>query len=489
MKKSTASLVFIISMLALACDTMVETPQLDFNPEQVTYVRYNVKNCISDKFLRAFYSQTLPAGQEIIDFVINSDTSFVQRISLNHPLYINLIEGKGHVILFSVPDDTLTVNLDYSDNKSLVEAINFQGLTGPISKYLTFDRYRHKDAPKENQSVADFNSMIDSLYGQELEKINALGQSGALPDWFLNLEKNNIRYEREGFKSSQYGKRYAFYKQFFPREPDLPQNIDFSNMKYYWLENAHRTLASVKPDKYDSLIQPQSITLQISLESTQDNIDQLTDRLSEDALSLFVASRISVLFLGRKLLRLSPADFKDRKQGIDDLLQKNEGLITDTLIYNYLIKERSKAYQAVMDKNILTEGDNTPYFYLSDINGKFHRLSDYSGKVVMLNFWGTYCSPCIENIPKYNRIVEKFEKEEFELINICTDFNFEKWEQLINTHNFKGVQLICKGNWERKLRTEYDIYTNPHYTIIGEDGRIIKNNVKDSINNIIAASL
>jgi len=489
MRYSSAQLLLIISLLALGCNTKVETPQLDFNPEQVTYVRYNIRNCSSEKFLRAFYRQALPTTQEIVDFVINSDTSFVQRISLNHPLYINLIEGKGHAVLFAVPNDTLTVNLDYSDNKSLLEAINFQGLTGPISKYLTFDRYRHKDAPDENQSVADFNSMIDSLYGQELEKIDALGQSGVLPDWFLNLEKNNIRYERERFKSSQYGKRYALYKQFFPREPDLPQNIDFSNMKYYWLENAYRTLASVKPDKYDSLIQPQSITLQISLEGTQDNIDQLTDRLSEDALSLFVASRISVLFLGRKLLRLSPAEFKDRKQGIDDILDKNEGLITDTVIYNYLIKERSKAYQAVMDKNILTEGDNAPYFYLADINGKHHRLSDYSGKVVMLNFWGTYCSPCIENIPKYNRLVEKFDEEEFELINICTDFNFEKWKQLINTHNFKGVHLVCKGNWESKLRAEYDIYTNPHYTIIGEDGRIIKNNVKDSLVAIIADSL
>ncbi len=52
-----------------------------------------------------------------------------------------------------------------------------------------------------------------------------------------------------------------------------------------------------------------------------------------------------------------------------------------------------------------------------------------------------------------------------------------------------GVHLICKGNWEQKLRAEYDIYTNPHYTIIGKDGRIIKNNVKDSIEHIIAQNL
>ena len=367
MKKSTASIFFIISLLTLACDTKVETPQLDFNPEQVTYVRYNVRNCSSEKFLRAFYSPTLPLGQEILNHVINSDTSFVQRISLNHPLYINLSEGKEHAILFTFPDDTLTVNLDFSDNKPLLEAINFKGLTGAISKYLTFNRYYHKYPPKENQSVADYNSMIDSLYGQELEEIDALGKSGALPEWFLNLEKNNIRYEREYLKRRQYNSRYAFYKQFFPREPDLPQNIDFSNMDFYWLYNATGILTKVIPDKYDSLIQPQTITLQISLEGIQDNIDLLTDRLSEDALSYFVASRISMLFAKKKLLRLSPTEFSDRSQKIDELLNNNKGLITDTLIYNYLIKERNKAYQAVEDKNMLQGSENAPSFNLADI--------------------------------------------------------------------------------------------------------------------------
>lgn len=489
MKKSSASLIFIISMLALGCDTKVETPQLDFKPEQVTHVKYNIKNCSSDKNLMTFYNQTLPLGQERLTYEINSDTSFVQDITINHPIHINLYDGKGHAILFAVPNDTIIVNIDYSGNNSLTDDINFQGLTGAISKYLTFDRYRHKYAPKENQSIANFNSMIDSLYEHELEEIDVLRIKGTLPNWFVDLEKNNIKYETETVKTRQYNQRYAFYKQFFPREPDFPQYIDFSNMKYYWLDNAIRTLVSVKPDKYDSLIQPQTITLQISLESVQDNIDLLKGQLSEDALSYIVASRISMLYSKKKLLRLSSEEFSDRKQRIDDLINTNESIISDTLIYNYLIKERDKAYQAVEDRNMLGDDENAPSFYLSDIHGKYQRLSDYYGKVIMLNFWNLSCSPCIKNIPEYNRLVEKFDKEEFVLINICTDSFFERWKQLINTQNFKGVHLICKGNWGEKLRAEYNVYGVPHYTIIGRDGQVIKNKVMDSIEDIIAESL
>ncbi|RLD91051.1 MAG: hypothetical protein DRJ29_14605, partial [Bacteroidetes bacterium] len=383
---SSILFIFIISMLAQGCDTKVETPNLDFKPEQVTYVIYNIKNCSSDKNLMFFYNQTLPLGQERLTYEINSDTSFIQDITINHPTHINLYDGKGHAILFAVPNDTLIVNIDYSGNNSLTDDINFQGLTGAISKYLTFDRYRHKYAAKENQSIANFNSMIDSLYEHELEEIEAVGKKGTLPNWFVDLEKINIKYEAETVKARQYYQRYAFYKQFFPREPDFPKNIDFSNMKYYWLDNATRTLVSVKPDKYDSLIQPQTVTLQISLESIQDNIDLLEGQLSEDALSYIVASRISMLYSKKKLLRLSSAEFSDRKQKIDDFIHTNESLISDTLIYNYLIEERDKAYQAVKDRNLLGDNEKASSFYLSNTNGEYKRLSDYYGKIIMLNF-------------------------------------------------------------------------------------------------------
>jgi peroxiredoxin len=489
MKYSSFLVLFIISLLALACEKKVETPHLDFKPEQVTYVKYNIKNCISEKSLLIFYNQTLPLNQEVLTYEISSDTSFVQDITINHPIHINLYDGKGHAILLAVPNDTLIVNIDYSGNNSLIDYINFQGLTGAISKYLTFDRYRHKYAPKENQSIANFNSMIDSLYEHELEEIEAVEKKGTLPNWFVDLEKINIKYEAETVKARQYNQRYAFYKQFFPREPDFPKNIDFSNMKYYWLDNATRTLVSVKPDKYDSLIQPQTITLQISLDVVQDNVDLLKGQLSEDALSYFVASRISMLYSKKKLLRLSSAEFSDRKQEIDDLINTNKSLMTDTLVYSYLIKERDKAYKAVKDRNLLGDNEKAPSFYLSNPNGEYKRLSDYNGKVMLLNFWNLSCSPCINNIPEYNRLVEKFDEEEFVLINICTDTFFERWKQLINKQNFLGEQLICKGNWGEKLRAEYNIYGVPHYTIIGRDGRVIKNKVKDSLEDIITENL
>ena len=52
-----------------------------------------------------------------------------------------------------------------------------------------------------------------------------------------------------------------------------------------------------------------------------------------------------------------------------------------------------------------------PDFVLQDTEGKTHRLSDYRGKPVIINFWATWCPPCREEIPSMNRAWHKLEKE------------------------------------------------------------------------------
>ena len=60
-------------------------------------------------------------------------------------------------------------------------------------------------------------------------------------------------------------------------------------------------------------------------------------------------------------------------------------------------------------------------FELKDLKGKLVRLSDYKGKVVLINFWATWCAPCKQELPHLNRIYKELNDQGFEVLAISTD--------------------------------------------------------------------
>ncbi len=75
---------------------------------------------------------------------------------------------------------------------------------------------------------------------------------------------------------------------------------------------------------------------------------------------------------------------------------------------------------------VIAEGTLETYHYaadiaafeLEDVNGHLHRLSDYQGKVVLINFWASWCPPCIQEIPGMQRLAKSLRNRPFEIIAI-----------------------------------------------------------------------
>jgi len=84
---------------------------------------------------------------------------------------------------------------------------------------------------------------------------------------------------------------------------------------------------------------------------------------------------------------------------------------------NQIKKNRPKTVQKRVKKNSNQELI-APDFTLADLDGNWVSLSELKGKVVLLNFWGTWCGPCRREIPDFIKLAEKYKKDGLEIVGI-----------------------------------------------------------------------
>ena len=174
---------------------------------------------------------------------------------------------------------------------------------------------------------------------------------------------------------------------------------------------------------------------------------------------------------------------------LDSLFETVAIYINDSTLIN-AVKNSGDAKIETLEKiSFLSKGEKAPDFYLSDINEKYYTLQDFKGKMIYLSFWATWCSPCIKTLPKKNDIIRKYENKQIEFINVSFDTEKDKWEKSIKDYNISGLNLICKGNWEDVLKTNYYIQGIPKYVLINKNGEIIDSDAPSPGNKTELTSL
>ncbi|HLU23774.1 thiol-disulfide oxidoreductase ResA [Lederbergia graminis] len=119
----------------------------------------------------------------------------------------------------------------------------------------------------------------------------------------------------------------------------------------------------------------------------------------------------------------------------------------------------------------VTVGDKAPNFSLVDMNGDRHELSDYKGKGIFLNFWGTYCEPCKDEMPDMENQYKVYKDQGVEILAVNVgepDYFIEKF---LDKYPLSFPVLKDKN---RDVRDVYNIYNLPATFLINPEGEIIK---------------
>lgn len=113
-----------------------------------------------------------------------------------------------------------------------------------------------------------------------------------------------------------------------------------------------------------------------------------------------------------------------------------------------------------------------PDFTLKDLTGKNISLSDYRGKVVLLEFWATWCPPCKAALPALLALNKKYEPKGFTVIGLSIDTDSdvsEKLRQFSALHTITYPILLADEETQKK----YNIVSIPTSFLIGKDGKVI----------------
>jgi peroxiredoxin len=116
-------------------------------------------------------------------------------------------------------------------------------------------------------------------------------------------------------------------------------------------------------------------------------------------------------------------------------------------------------------------GDRAPSFELADDSGSGARLEDYRGKYVLVNFWATWCAPCVQEVPSLNTLQREFEENGFVVLGISVDENKEAYDRFLE--NF-DVSFPTVRDPEMAVASLYGTTIYPESYLIDRDGQVVR---------------
>lgn len=111
-----------------------------------------------------------------------------------------------------------------------------------------------------------------------------------------------------------------------------------------------------------------------------------------------------------------------------------------------------------------------PDFSITTAEGEYVSLEDLHGKVVLLDFWGTWCAPCVASVPALRDLQKRFSKEPlFKMISVSNDSDEAKWRSFIEKNQMAWTQYLDK---DRHVVRAFEVRAYPTYILIDAEGII-----------------
>ena len=172
---------------------------------------------------------------------------------------------------------------------------------------------------------------------------------------------------------------------------------------------------------------------------------------------------------------------------INNFVVKNRDLEEVEKMYESLTPRIKNAY---LGRKLKTSIDNikktaignvAPDFTLQAPDGQNISLSDYRGKIVLLDFWASWCGPCLREVPNVKKVYDKFHDKGFEILSVSLDDKKDNWVNAIEKNDLNWGHVSSLKGWDCPVAKLYNVSGVPAMLLIDKEGKIVATKLRGDL--------
>jgi peroxiredoxin len=129
----------------------------------------------------------------------------------------------------------------------------------------------------------------------------------------------------------------------------------------------------------------------------------------------------------------------------------------------------------------LTSKGNPVDLTFSAQDGSTVNLADLRGKVVLLDFWATWCGPCREEVPNVVAAYNKYHDQGFEVVGISLDQDSNQMTQFAAQNGMVWPQYFDGNGWGNSLAQRFSVHSIPQMWLLDRQGRVVTKDGRDNL--------
>ncbi len=444
----------IILILAFSCSKKVETNQSD-----LLIIAGKIENNQS-KSIQVISKEFLKAGNYIIK--ISDDGTFKETIPIYHYHDINLIRDNHLITILNKPSDSVYIHILNKDSVIFTGDNNKTNsdlhlLNNRFSKLYREAQFWKKD---EYSPVEIINFVSDFQYKSDSSLLNYSNQIKSNSD-ATNWIRAKLLYKctDELFEYGLHNKKdipddyFNFLSEYIIQEDDAKFCSEYfsdyaSNYFSYQLNSNNKYRDIMDLSKQGKYI---------------DAIEAYFKMISEEKSNLISQINASQMLFWN--LEKYPAQ-------VDSLFKKYNSIFTE----NALKKQLQSSIVNKLNANFKTLDELSK---MEEIGEIFQRISlENRNKVLYIDFWGTYCSPCIKEFPNSVKLHNELSNYDIEFVYLCQPAEDATWKSAIEKYSIKGTNILLNIEQNIFIQSLFNMPAIPRYMIVNKKGEIVNENAE-----------